>query len=43
MDETRSGLDPVVGFDISDIEFLESATVLLTISSNTMATELWNC
>jgi hypothetical protein len=33
----------VVGFGISDVEFLESATVFIIISSNTMATELGNC
>jgi hypothetical protein len=43
VDETRSELDPLAGFGISDVEFLESVTILLIISSNTAATGLRNC
>jgi hypothetical protein len=43
VDETRSELDPVAGFGISDVEFLESATLFLIISSNTVAIELGHC
>jgi hypothetical protein len=33
----------VAGFGISDVEFLESATILIIISSNTVAAEHGNC
>jgi hypothetical protein len=37
VDETKSGLDPVAGFDV---ESLESAVTLIIISPNTVAIEL---